>query len=84
MSHKNLAESLDKVAAVRYSAYMNHNTYYSESTTCRECGKHLTLDGEGYWCDEDDLSGCSPTPIWHNTRLVGWDIGHHSPVVEVK
>lgn len=84
MSHKNLAESLDKIIAIRYSTYMNQNTYYSESTTCSECDKSLTLDEDGYWCDEEDHSICSATPVWKNTRLIGWDMENHSPVVEVK
>ena len=83
-SHKNLQESLDRVVAIRYSTHMNHNTYYSDSTICHTCGKNLTLDEEGYWCDENELSGCSPKPIWKNTRLIGWDIKKHSPVIEVK
>jgi len=83
-SQKNLAESLDKIAAIRYSTYMNHNTYYTESTTCRECDKQLILDEDGYWCDKEDHFICSVKPIWNNTRLVGWDRKDHSPVVEVK
>jgi hypothetical protein len=84
MSHKNLSESLDKVAAVRYTTYMNHNTYHTESTTCSECDKRLTFDEDGSWCDEQDHSICSATPVWKNTRLIGWDMKNHSPVVEVK
>ncbi len=63
---------------------MNSNTYYSESTTCRECGKRLNLDEDGSWCDEEDHSICSAIPVWKNTRLIGWDMENHSPVVEVK
>lgn len=84
MSHNNLAESLDRIATIRYSIHMNHNTYYSESTTCSECDKSLTLDEDGYWCDEEDHSICSATPVWKNTRLIGWDMENHSPVVEMK
>lgn len=64
---------------------MNYNTYYSESTVCSTCGKHLTLDEDGFWIDTDELSGCSATPRWDGTRLLGWDFTSHAPMlVELK
>lgn len=61
--------------------YITALPFYPDAVVCAHCGEHLNFGHDGYWTNDQESTTCKATPLWENTRLVGWDFTPHSPVV---